>query len=368
VYNDLVPKSYSEGEFWSAFFVSHLLKKLKGERITDHDPEVPKIDKYAVNFDVNSDRTDQFSVEHVPRFLDLEGNEQNHSQQQGNAPDWTMKPSFHGKVPLLHVLNNMSERMMVHVAASDSEAHGPVGMDEDTFNELQLRDLERQDRDNRIMLSISAQRHYTSNDQLNGHATARKLDRGSALRSIQADIGAQHRLPTELDEDDQKQASHASKKILNAVRLRVSDSSSGSSLTPNLPSTIYDSATMTHSTTVEFLRYFWSVYLSGDDLKANELNQWALTLQKSLERIEDVALKAEEKRSQELAEQERLTEQYNRQVPGRKRRKLDMSKVSGGRKAVEDLLAATRRAVSFAGGEYMRQHQEQIAQQGLGVS
>jgi transcription initiation factor TFIIH subunit 1 len=365
VYNDLVPKQYTETEFWANFWVSHLVKKLKGEKITDHDPEVPKIDKYALNFDENKDRPPQFHVEHVPRFMDLEGNDQNHSQQKGNAPDWTMRPNFHGKVQLLHVLNNMSERLMVKVAPSDAEAHGPVGMDEDTFNELQLRDLERVAKDNRVILNVSSQKHLASED-VNGNTTARNHNRANALKAMQADMRVQLQLPTELEKDDEVQAHHATKNVLKTVKLRVTSLSPSSSLDPNLPAILLESVRMTHSTTIEFLRYFWSVYLSGDDRKANELQQWVQAVTKSLKRIESVAAQAEQKKQEDIAEAQRKFDNYQRQ--GGKKRKLDLSGVSGGRKAVEDMMAPTTRAVSFASGDYARMYRQQLAQQGSAVS
>lgn len=365
VYNDLVPKQYTEMEFWANFWVSHLVKKLKGEKITDHDPEVPKIDKYALNFDEQADLPERFEANYIPRFMNLEGNDQNHSQQKGNAPDWTMKPNFHGKVQLLHILNNTSERLMHGVTASDTAAHGPVGMDEDTFNELQLRDLERTAQDNRVMLNVSSKKPLTA-DEMNGNVTARKQDRMHALKAMQEALRTQVQLPTELEEDDEVQAHHATKNILKTIKLRSTSSHSNSSLGPNLSTTMTESVKMTHFTTIEFLRYFWSVYLSGDDRKANELQQWAHAVMKSLERIESVATEAEDKKQVDIATKQKEWDEYRRQ--GGKKRKLDLSSVSGGRKAVEDMMAPTARAVSFAGGDYSRVHREQLAQQGPAVS
>lgn len=361
VFNELVHKTkqYTEIEFWQNFWVSHLVKKLKGEKITDLDPEIPKIDKYALNFDETANLPKRMEMAHTPRFLDLDGNDQDYSQQKGNAPDWTMKPNFHGKVQLLHILNNTSERLMYKVAASDTAAHGPVGMDEDTFNELQLRDLERAAKDNRVMLNVSAQKQLTA-EETNGNAIARKQDRAKALKAVQAGLRVQVQLPTELEEDDEVQAQHATKDILKTVKLRATSSTSSLSLELKLDPVMSDSVKMTHFTTIEFLRYFWSVYFSGDDRKAHELQQWAKAVEDSLERIESMAVKAEEKRKLEVATTQQKWDEYKRQ--GGKRRKLDLSDVSGGRKAVEDMMAPTMRAVSKASGDYIRIYSEQLAQ------
>lgn len=361
IYDELVAKTkqYTQLEFWQNFWVSHLVKKLKGEKITDLDPEIPKIDKFAVNYDEKANLPARMQMAHTPRFLDLDGNDQDFSQQKGNAPDWTMKPNFHGKVQLLHILNNTSERLMYNVAASDTAAHGPVGMDEDTFNELQLRDLERAAKDNRVMLNVSTQKQLTT-EEVNGNAVAKKQDRVKALKTMQLDLQVQVQLPTELDEDDEVQAQHATKDILKTVKVRAASAASGLSLQPKLDSVMSESAKMTHFTTIEFLRYFWSTYFSGDDRKAFELQQWAKAVKDSLDRIESMAVKAEEKRQMEVTTKQREWDEYKRQ--GGKRRKLDLSNVSGGRKAVEDMMAPTVRAVSKASGEYARVYNEQLAQ------
>jgi len=256
--------------------------------------------------------------------------------------------------------------LMVNVAASDGEAHTPVGMDEETFNELQLRDLERLDQENRVMLHISGQKHFNSKNRTNGHSAARKVDHGTVLRNLKEDIGSQNRLPTELSQDDEPQASIATKNVMKTVRTRVVLSLSDVNLDSGLSAATKDSAAMTHSTTVEFLHYFWTVFLSGDPRRADELGHLARTLQNSLDRVEAVAVEAEKVRSEQLAEQQKLQESYYQQA--RKRRKIDMSKVSGGRKAVEEMLAATTRAVKYAMAEYSRLLRDQSSQQVSAVS
>jgi transcription initiation factor TFIIH subunit 1 len=101
VYNELVPRM-KEDEFWSNFFNSRLLKKVKGEKILETDYIDPKIDKFL---DLDDDNTRNLDTDMIPRFIDLAGNEQNHSQRRGNRPDWTMQPNSYDKVPILRTLN-----------------------------------------------------------------------------------------------------------------------------------------------------------------------------------------------------------------------------------------------------------------------
>jgi transcription initiation factor TFIIH subunit 1 len=360
VYDDLVPKKYSETEFWSKFVVSRLFKQLKGEKITELDSEIPLLDKY-LNYNEEANRTQQFVMEHVPRFIDLEGNEQNHSKRLGNAPDTTMKPNSHEKVPILRIINNMSERMMVNVAPSDAEAHAPVGMDEETFNELQLRDLQKLDNDNRVRLQISKNQQFTSKDRIRKDAANGRIEPGMTLKALRREIASEQALPTDLDETDERRAA-ATTVIMKSVKQRVNNSSSHSGSETGLSATIVESAIMTHNTTVEFLHYFWSVYLSGDEARANELAQLALTLQKSFERIQAVAVEAERERMEEQRELKRQQDDFFQRT-GKKRRPGIAPKLGGGRRAVEDMLKATTRAVRFAELEYKQAYSEQLAQQ-----
>ncbi|KAF2423077.1 hypothetical protein EJ08DRAFT_457726 [Tothia fuscella] len=355
VYDDLVPKSFSENDFWAKFVVSRLFKQLKGEKITEHDPPIPKFDNY-LNYDEKAFRTQQFIMQHVPRFMDIEGNEQNHSKRLGNAPDTTMKPSSHDRVPILRALNNMSEQMMGNVAPSDAEAHAPVGLDEETFNELQLRDLQRLDADNRVRLRISNEQHQSAKDR--DHQGLRPSYR-IVLQDFRASFGIEVDLPTELDSPNQLLAGEATGNIMDSVKqcvLLLSNMEPDSGLSPALAG----QAVMTHNTTVEFLHYFWSVYLSGDESRANELAKLAETLGNSLVRIDQVATQAEKERSEALAEQQRQLDAFNQRT-GQKR-KRDTSKAGGGRKAVEAMLMATTRAVRFANDQYEQEYKAQSAQ------
>jgi transcription initiation factor TFIIH subunit 1 len=138
-YDENVPKPLDEITFWSTFFQSRLLKKLRGEKITENDPTDKYLDKYLnVNLETERETVQQVNA-HVPHIIDIEGNEENHSQKQGNRPDFTMRPN--SKVPIIRTLNTLSEKIMSQVTPVDGDPSQPIGMDEETFNELQLRDL-----------------------------------------------------------------------------------------------------------------------------------------------------------------------------------------------------------------------------------
>ena len=108
----VVQKAYN-GDFWERFFHSRLMKKLKGERIQEKDVLDPKLDKY-LTYDETMDNQDLLAAS-IPNFINIEANENNHSQKQGNRPDFTMNPTNYEKAPILRVLNRMSEKMMKEV-------------------------------------------------------------------------------------------------------------------------------------------------------------------------------------------------------------------------------------------------------------
>ncbi|KAL8692989.1 MAG: hypothetical protein Q9224_003847 [Gallowayella concinna] len=89
-YDENVPK-VSESEFWAKFFRSRLFKKLQDKLITDEDPTIPFLDKY-LEIDEDAEHAKRLLASHVPHIIDVEGNEENHSQRKGNKPDFTMRP------------------------------------------------------------------------------------------------------------------------------------------------------------------------------------------------------------------------------------------------------------------------------------
>jgi transcription initiation factor TFIIH subunit 1 len=388
VYDENVP-TMSEMDFWSRFFVSRLFKKLKGEKITEMDSTDPKLDKY-LNFNEDEDRTKQLEAAQVPNFMNLEGNEQNHSQRKGNAPDFTMKPNSNDKVPILRVLNQMSEKLMADVAPTDATLHAPVGMDEETFNEVRLRDLQKDTTDNRMMLQIKDQMRFRGGES--GSKTSAEAARYSkqdprAVLSVlkgearhlthannnKVGIDLEDSIGVREDSSDEEEAdgkasrmggrfgrSSATKQIVDSIRQHraQTDDFSASSGTfaavqsskVGLSNGIVEAVIMTHNTTIEFLQYFWSVFYSGDADRAGQAEAYIQTLDRSLDRMNAVAEKAEDERKQQI---EKIKAQYEEssQRTGRKR-VFNPSQVKGGAQAVNQLLEPTKRTIRAATNAY----------------
>ena len=399
-YDENVPSPMNPNIFWQRFFSSRLLKKLKGEKITQQDPPDGVLDKYLER----REPAGPADVAYIPHFIDLEGNEQNHSQRKGNRPDQDMRPSSFDKVPILRVLNSLSEKMLSRVAPEDGEAHAPIGMDEETFEQLRLRDLATDDADTRVTLNVREQGRAVPGDDLSAEAKLyAQQDPAAVLRILHSDLQPSHlggdesstlRLDKAIgyhtesdsdteDENDQPNGhttaqrkkvalinSHASltqasTSILSSIQTRrLASSTSPDSLRGLLPQT-FDQLQITHNTTTEFLHYFWTLFLSGDSSHVSELSQLAATLDRSMDRISAVAEQAEKERKAEVERRkERVREQERRTG---KRRRVDVeAEVGGGRVVVESMMAPTVRALGEAGERYRRALEEQTKEVAVG--
>ncbi|KAI9821342.1 MAG: RNA polymerase II transcription factor B subunit 1 [Phylliscum demangeonii] len=387
VYDENVPK-LNESAFWSKFFLSRLFKKLKGEKIVESDPLDPVIDKY-LQVDDDPDRNRRILNAHIPHIIDIEGNEENHSQRKGNRPDLTMRPASLDRVPIIRTLNTLSERIMAPVASADRDPAQPVGMDEATFNELALRDLQLDAQENRIILNIKdQQRFFADGKEKKESANAGRFATEDPATMLQivltdlnrrttpsrlGDIDLEHAIGFNDDSDEEEQAMNdgahkagsrssireAKKQILQAVAQRRSQSddpsSATSSATAGVSAAAFDRITLTHATATEFLHHFWSVFLSGDPGRASELGQHVESLERSLNRIKAVAEEAEAARQHEM-ETKRKEARELYQATG-KRMRLRFDAVGGGAQAVNDILGPTISAVEYA----MREYQTAVA-------
>lgn len=393
-YNDNVPPK-SEDEFWGKFFSSRLLKKLRGERINpDLDNLVPFLDKYLDMDEAAATSSDPI----IPFFLNVEGNEQNHSQRLGNRPDLTMRPNSYDKVPILRVLNRMSEKMMRDVPHSDVvDRHAPVGMDEETYKELQLRDLQRAVDDNRVVLKVRDQSElfagsqglhtstsasaYSKRTPAEVIATVRKdlvsVAPGTAL-DLESTIGVVDDSSSDEESAPKKKRkvgsgssrTAATSQIVASIKkrhryrddlnAREDAASSEQAIKMGLTRSAFETLEMTHNTTVEFLHYFWGVYFSGDPDRANEVARLVETLEKSLDRIKVVADSAESERSARV-EQMKKDHELHFQRTGRKK-KTDPNSLAGGAKVVNEVSRPLVRAIQSAASQYKRTLQEQMGQ------
>ena len=399
-YDENVPKPLDAGQFWQRFFSSRLLKKLKGEKISQQDPPDGILDKYLER----REHAGPAHIAQIPHFIDLEGNEQNHSQRKGNRPDQDMRPSSFDKVPILRVLNNLSEKMLSHVAPEDGEAHAPIGMDEETFEQLRLKDLAMEETDSRVVLNVREQGRYIPGDDLSAEAKLyARQDPAAVLSDLRADLQPSHlgsdkdgilrldkaigyHTDSDSDSDDDDAApngqsngsskkkkrapinshaaiSSATTSILSSIKTRRAASSADPTSLQGLSQSVFDQVQITHNTTTEFLHYFWSLFLSGDSSHSQELSQLATTLDRSMHRINAVAELAEKERQREVEKRREKHREWERRTG--KRRKIDVeAEVGGGKRVVEGMVGPTVRALGEAGAAYRRALEEQTREMG----
>ena len=392
VYDENVPK-LSEEAFWSRFFQSRLFKKLKGERVTEADPTDNVLDKY-LQYDEDAERAKQLMASHFPHIIDVEGNEQNHSQRKGNQPDFTMRPSSYDRVPIIRTLNTLSEKILSHVAPNDIDPSLPIGVDEETFNELALRDLQGDAAENRVILNIKDQSRFFNSDKESGVSADAllyaKQDPVKVLQSIQSDlarlssntnletaIGVDDDSDSDDDDDSNPKKGHVGSKaslwgataqMQSAIAQQwiqnddPSPSSSGfstvqSSSTFGLSTAIFERLSLTHATTTEFLQHFWSAFLSGDPNRADEIGKLFETLDRAMDRIKAVANDAEAERQKEIDKLKKQVRDFFERTG--KKRNMDYESTPGGAKTVNQLLAPTVKAIEVATKKYKKALAEQ---------
>ncbi|KAJ5133618.1 General transcription and DNA repair factor IIH subunit tcf-29 [Penicillium atrosanguineum] len=385
VYDENVPK-LSEQQFWSRFFQSRLFKKLRGERIGEADATDAVLDKY-----LRDETSDGSRDANIPHFLDMAANESHNSQRRGNRPDLDMRPSGVDKVPIIRTLNSLSEKIMANVAPADGDMSAPIGMDEEAYKKLQLRDLRGDEEQSRITLNIRDQNRFFSQAQEDDQKKEfAQQDPSLILQKLRGEIA--HNLPLggsaplqklvdpEDEEDEEMDDAPASQRpvgssaalhdafsqILGAVRERRTQMSEASSSdTFGLSIAIYDRLTLTQATSTEFLHQFWQAFLSGNPDRAGEVASLSESLERALDRIQVVAKNAEAERQLEVEK----IKSHAREVYQTTGRKIRVNlEVEGGAQVVNQLLGPMIHALQLALDKYNKALKEEMAKESTAMT
>ncbi|KAK1968985.1 TFIIH p62 subunit domain-containing protein [Colletotrichum sublineola] len=382
LYDENVPK-IPESEFWSRFFLSKLFRTLKGDRITDERKEGIKRDALFDAYDASEDTTmfqRKSMAQSVPHIIDVHANEENQGGfKSGNQKDIEMRPRKN--VPIVNTLNSLSERMLSNVAPSDREA-GP-DVEDLTWQELALRDLRGDAKENKIILNIKEQnRFFAKKDEAksaNALAFAKQnpsdvlFDVQTDLETIETDGAGGLNLRAGIgivdDSDSEEEGQRplhvgsriarkaAGDDIMAGIRQRraekYGDATTDESRPMGLPTEIAERCSLTHATTVEFLHQFWNAFLSGDPDRANELQYLVESLGRSAERINAVAEEAERARDDIIrAKKKEIMDHYK--ATGKKIRGWRPEHEKGGHKAVLTIMQPTLEALKRAQADYKR--------------
>jgi transcription initiation factor TFIIH subunit 1 len=389
IYDDLVPRRVpNEADFWSKFFQSQLHMKLRGLK---YDPTKTSRDEHIdveryLNHPLVTGLRPGANEMHIPKFIDLEGNEENHFGY-GNRPEFDLRPSNLDKAPVIRKLNAISEKLMAAVRPSDVDASAPIGMVESEYEQLKLRDLEGTPEQQRVILHIRDQNRFFSDNQSGQQDTDNanrflNLDPAKAIRDVSSDISVhfaqpgvgvlpiaefEEEDPEEMDEEDSSSkpetgSSTATNHILSLLQAHknqtapVPDSS-------NLSPQIYDRLTLTHATTIEFLRQFWNTFLSGDPLRVNELASLVESLNRAHDRINRITEDAERERQDEMKKIKAELQARYEKTGRRRAMKLDDVR-SGGGGVVKELLGPITKSLLVAVQKYKIAFEEQAKSAG----
>lgn len=129
-----------------------------------------------------------------------------------------------------------------------------------------------------------------------------------------------------------------------------------------LSQSTFDTLSLTHNTTVEFLHYFWTLFLSGDGSRSNEVAKLVETLDRSVDRIKMVSDQAEKEKLQEAESLKKQIPTLNAKSTKRRRMEMELERLGGGRQAVEEMVKPTMLALASATAQYRRAFEEQSAQ------
>jgi transcription initiation factor TFIIH subunit 1 len=386
IYNENVPKPLAEGEFWSRFFLSRLSRKLRGERVESGLAADSLFDKFNEADDtVFSSR---ITTAPVPHVIDLEANEENQGGfRSGNRKDVEMRPRR--DIPVVRTLNSLSEKIMANVGPSDHVYPNPDepladgSVMEDPYSELALRDLRGDVELNKIRLNVKEQsRFFNQNSEPSSDARAFETQVPSdVLFEVTADLetleedgagGIDLHTGIGVDDDsdsdeDAPKAPHVGSRaereaaqthIFQGLERRQAEVSEEEKKSPmGIPADIAQRAYITNATTTEFLKQFWSAFLSGDPGRSQELAYHVEALKNCMKRIEAVAEEAEQARGKVVAQRKEEVRAHFARTGKKVKWRSDM--VGGGSKAVMTLLGPSVNALEIARRRYQQACQEQ---------
>ncbi|KAI1178160.1 hypothetical protein F4777DRAFT_128118 [Nemania sp. FL0916] len=380
IFNEHVPP-LKQNEFWERFFLSKLSKKLRGERPTGLETPDKIFDKYDEYEDITA-FSSKLLAQHVPHIINVEGNEENQGGfRSGNRKDVEMRPRGRNDVPIIQTLNSLSEKLLANVLPADDDPESSTRVDDDTYQELSLRDLRGDTEDQRIMLNIREQSRFFSGESGDVSETTTIFARqnpSKVLKGMQGDLkslthdgagGVNIHSSMGIDDggesdEEEKPEPHvgsresrksAQKQILDSMlqrRAQLYGYGSDDTAPMGLSADITANCNLTHATTMEFLHQFWSAFLSGDPERAAELGYLAEALKKSKDRIEVVAVEAEKVRNEQIRKRKAEIVEYYEKT--KKKIKFDAKTIRGGREAVTKLMEPVVYCLDKAVADYRK--------------
>jgi transcription initiation factor TFIIH subunit 1 len=320
-YDDNVPR-LSEGEFWSRFFSSKLLIKLKGEKIATNLRGDVILDKY-INMDLDYEKHEDETIDHkVNKTIDIQGNEEDDPSKKGNAPDMTMKPdAIPETVSALRSMNRLSHKMMNSLELEYSRQATPDLQKtrekeelERIRRELIFNDLEPPQNTEYAEISLK----HDIEQQIQKKRPVTKQEYVTYTADLKHQLDDDFDLTQVYSQAKRPQIEMAAQEILKSVKMNSKQSKQSwqvyksfeeqqthqahDELDPTFNTQLLESLRITHATSVEFLRHFWLHFNSGDPSQASNVNNLYNSLLKSLERVKGAIEEIKDDRSKNLAQ------------------------------------------------------------------
>ena len=274
--HDLEAPVMKEQDFWSRFFQSRLFKRLAGSNLHSTDATDKVLDQYL---DVELLQP-SIKARSISRTIDLNGNENHHSQRQGNSPDLTMRlRSVEEHTLTLHRrINFLSESIMFRC----SPAYPNLEMHR--YDSTHLRDLEDSPPQRPPTQRIRNQGHLYPGTkdidqcyELYGDAISNpgailshlcQELKGPFPRSRSFASSGMRASYSDNKEIDIDIISQATSHILSLLRQKCSHEEPIASQL-NISSSLYERVQTTNATTTELVRQFWSALLAGHNQQAS---------------------------------------------------------------------------------------------------
>lgn len=327
-FDDNVPKNFKEQEFWARFFSSKLFRKLRGERIMNHDRGDMIIDRY-LSLDQEYDRRDDELLQHpVRKIIDIEGNINDDPVKKGHRPDFTMRSGIDpngnsdGGMAILKGMNRLSEKMVESLENEYSRANLPQeDPDKEEREEILFSDLDEDTPTDYAEIKLKRKVLDAKNRQMHKENSAISWEEVKhEINSITSILDTSILDLTTLTHITADVTKTINQRIMKAVKVNAKQSKhmngdtllgstmSGTSMfqeakesASHLPPDILESCRLLNSSCCEFLKHFYINFQSGDPRKTNLVKKLYKSLMDCQEKIDSLLNSVDTEENQEIA-------------------------------------------------------------------
>ncbi|CAH01706.1 TFIIH/NER complex subunit TFB1 [Kluyveromyces lactis] len=328
-YDDNVPKNFKEQEFWARFFSSKLFRKLRGERIMNHDRGDIIIDRY-LSLDQEYDRRDDELLQHsVRKTIDIEGNLNDDPVKKGHRPDFTMRSGIDpngnsdGGMAILRGMNRLSEKMVESLENEYSRVNLPQeDPDKEEREEILYSDLEKDAPADYAEIKLKRKVLDAKNQQMHKeNSSVSWLEVKNEISSITTFMDKSTLDLTTLTKISPEVTRSINQRLMKAVKINAKQSKhmntdqmlgttiSSTSMfqeaskesTSQLPPSILESCRMLNNSCCEFLKHFYINFQSGDPRKTMLIKKLYKNLMDCQEKIDSLLNSVDSEENQEIA-------------------------------------------------------------------